>query len=121
MIRYKHTINKREFFKMFLGMHNINQKHEDLKLTDREVDVMVLLMISEYDDPFHGEGRNEILDELDIKASNFSAYLRTLVKKGVIIKKSQRKFELAYPFMGIIRLYNNKYLNPLEITFEFKK
>lgn len=121
MIRYKHDTTEEQFYEFYLKLHSITQNNSDKILTNREVELTTQLLLSENSDPFHGKEREKIMKKLRIGTANFSVLIRSLVRKGILIKIDKQQYEFAYPIKSIKRLYLNHLINPLEIVFEFKK
>jgi hypothetical protein len=121
MIKYKYELSERDFYRFFLRLHSVNQKSKEMRLSDREIEFTSEIMMSEYDDPFHGKARERLMRKMGIKSASFSILISTLIKKGILVRLDKRDYHLAFQVKSIRGLYRNKYVNPLTISFEFKK
>lgn len=85
-------VTKRGYIKRYLRIYSVNAKGVN-KLSNTEVNILTEILFhntgktsSEYTSPFNGEGRKEILINLNnLAETTFSSNLKKLSKKGFLI------------------------------------
>jgi len=96
------TFDYESIFRVYLKMINIKQ----YILTDREIDVLDMLM-----------KKNSDYKILGLKQSNYLGLLKSLEKKGFLIKKDD--YELHPKLYSFVNYVNSK--EKIDLKFRFEK
>lgn len=126
MIKYAYNLNEYDSIWHIVNMYASIQQDDRFKLSELEIKFLSHIVHKFDQDPFKGETRTKIMNELGINSSSlYSNMLSALSMKQVLIKTGRRaKYELSSFFSNLhilfnrklYRKYNNKITFQLEMT-----
>ena len=117
MIKFPVSCDSQDFIRFYLRLWSLKQ-HDDLKLTHKEIELATQLICSENENPYHGPERKRIMAKLGMQSANFTVFLKSLIKKGIVNKSGKRDYSVNYHFKHVLDLfYNSQNIN---VTYQFK-
>lgn len=125
MISKTYELSRKEFYKKFFNIYNLIQPDNNLKLREREIDVLCEFIILDKEKYkltlFRKPGRDEVIRKFEERGIEMSFYnintnLDSLKKKGLLVH-TEDKSKIFSPKMKKIIEYIDTHN---EITIDFK-
>lgn len=120
VIKDKYEVNEKEFYRIYFNIFNIKLTK---KLTPQEIEVLSIIcskpmnfLLDSKKSPVRKSRKHELADDLGVERTAIYGFLKGLVSKGLLIKKSDDFLELPE---GIQKLRAAIKANPKPFMFDY--